>query len=117
MLKQRRAAADDIRSKFLAAEVAVDEAAIRTAESLHAALAGRAAANVPLSTGLDAIEMLTRGCIQAVEARRTLIEAHRIMAPIPAEIGLGVVGYGQTSDCPPIDKPSALGGRHLQAVA
>jgi hypothetical protein len=61
MLKQRRAAAEAVRSSFLPAEHSQDQAAIQAARCLATALEIRASANLPLGTGLDAIAHLSRG--------------------------------------------------------
>lgn len=115
MLKERRAAAEAVRSSFLPAEHSQDQAAIQAARCLATALEVRASANLPLGSGLDAIAHLSRGTALAVEARQSFIEAHKKLVEIPQEIGLGAVGWGDSGGCPPIDPPSA--GTHLQAVA
>jgi hypothetical protein len=115
MLKERRAAAEAVRSSFLPAEHSQDQAAIQAARCLVTALEGRANANLPLGTALGAIAHLSRGTALAVEARQSFIEAHRMLAEVPGEIGLGAVGWGDSGGCPPIEKPGAAG--HLQAVA
>jgi hypothetical protein len=115
MLKERRAAAEAVRSSFLPAEQSQDRAAIQAARCLVTALEGRASANLPIGTALDAIAHLSRGTALAVEARQSFIEAHRMLAQVPGEIGLGAVGWGDGGGCPPIDKPS--GASHLQVVA
>ncbi len=103
MLKQRRAAADAVKAAFLPAEQAQDAAALAAARCLAVALEARVSANLPLGTGLDAIAHLARGAALAVEARQSMIEAHRQLALLPAELGLAVVGWGETGDCPPLE--------------
>ena len=115
MLKERRAAAEAVRSAFLPAEQAQDEAAIQAARCLATALEVRAQINLPLATGLKAIAHLSRGAALAVEARQSMIEAHRALVELPTEVGLSVVGWGDGGGCPPIDMPKA--GAPLQAVA
>jgi hypothetical protein len=115
MLKERREAAEAVRSTFLPAEHAQDEAAIRAARCLATALEARARANLPLATGLVAIEHLSQGAALAVQARQSFIEAHRALAALPNEVGLGVVGWGDGQGCPPIDEPSTF--TTLKAVA
>lgn len=116
MLKQRRAAVEAVRETFLPAEAASDAAAIQAARCLATALEMRASANLPIGTGLDAIALLSRGASQAVEARQALIEAHAKLVQIPGEIGLGVVGWGDSGGCPPI-KASDEAPVPLRAVA
>jgi len=115
MLKERRDAAEAVRSTFLPAEQAQDEAAIRAARCLATALEARARANLPLGTGLAAIGHLSQGAALAVQARQSFIEAHRALAELPHEVGLGVVGWGDGQGCPPIDASSTL--TTLKAVA
>ncbi|RJF90293.1 hypothetical protein [Sphingomonas cavernae] len=114
MLKQRRAAADAVRATFLPAEHAQDQAAIRAARCLATALEARATANLPLGTGVDAIAHLCRGTALAVEARQSFIAAHRALSVLPADIGLGVVAWGDSGGCPDIEP---TGRASLAAVA
>jgi hypothetical protein len=118
MLKQRRDAAAAVKAAFLPAEQAQDAAALAAARCLAVALEARASSGVPLGTGLDAIADLARGAALAVEARQSMIEAHRKLAALPAEVGLAVVGWGETGDCPPIEEmPPQGNSRHLKSVA
>ncbi|UIJ44863.1 hypothetical protein LZK98_17700 [Sphingomonas cannabina] len=108
MLKVRRAAAEAVRSAFLPAEAAQDLAAREAARCLSVALEARAEANLGLGIGLNAISLLSKGVAHAVEARQSMIEAHRALALIPAEIGL-TRAWGEEGDCPPIEQPALAG--------
>jgi hypothetical protein len=103
MLKERRAAVDAVQVTFIAAEKAQDNAAVKAARCLTAALEARQDANLPIGTGMRAIELLTLSTRLAVEARHALIEAHPELAAIPSQIGLDVVGWGPTDECPPTE--------------
>lgn len=105
MLKERLAAANAVRTTFLAAERAQDAAAVETAKCLAAALEARQVANLPLGTGLKAIGLMARSTQLAVEARQSLIEAHPELAAIPGQIGLDQVkAWGPTDDqCVPVE--------------
>jgi hypothetical protein len=117
MLKERRAAAAAVKATFLPAEQAQDIAAIRAARCLAAALEARADARLPLATGLEAIAHLARGAALAVEARQSLIEAHRMLAAVPGEIGLPPHALGDVGDCPPVDPPKGEDLPAIRAVA
>lgn len=100
MLKERRNAADCVRSSFLAAEAIQDQAAIQTTKCLLDALEARASANLALGTGIQAIELLKESAVMAIDARALLVKAHGELAKIPGQIGLNVVAWGPTGDCP-----------------
>lgn len=108
MLKERREAVQAVRATFLPAEQAQDLAAIRAARCLATALEARAEARLPIGTGLAAIGHLARSVALAVEARQSMIEAHREMAAIPGEIGLRETAWGPTGEeCPPVENSAA----------
>ena len=117
MLNQRLEAARSVKSEFLAAESAQDEAAIRAVRAVAAMLEGRRNANLPIGTGLAEIAKAARAAALSIEARQALVEAHPGLAQIPADIGLRAWGYGDDGHCPPVEKLGLDEGRHLQAVA
>lgn len=119
MLNERVAAARMVRTSFLAAELAQDSAAVETAKCLAAALAARQSANLPLGTGLKAIELMARSTALAVEARQSLIEAHPELAALPGQIGLDrVKAWGPTDDqCVPVEPRGTEMAPILSAVS
>ena len=119
MLNARLAAAQAVKTTFLAAELAQDAAAVETAKCLAAALEARQSANLPLGTGLKAIGLMARSTALAVEARQSLIEAHPELAALPGQIGLNrVKAWGPTDDqCVPVEPRGTEMAPILAAVA
>ncbi len=102
MLKQRRDATDKVTVDFLKAEAAVDHAAMLAASCVSTLLQQRVAANLPVGTGVMALQMLSQASLDIINARQRFVEAHRALVDVRAEIGLGqFYGYGDTAECPP----------------
>ena len=117
MLEQRLSAVRTVRSEFLAAEAAQDEAAIRTVRAVAAMLEARRDANIPMGIGLNEIAKATRAAVLSIEARQVLVETHPELAKLPAMIGLAAFGYGDDGVCPPVDAPRGMDSAPLRAVA
>ena len=49
---------------------------------------------------VQAIELLKESAVMAIDARALLVKAHGELAKIPGQIGLNVVAWGPTGDCP-----------------
>lgn len=114
MLKQRRAAAERVAEEFLKVEAVADEAAMLAAACVSTMLEQRAAANLPVTTGLDAIKMMMDATADLVAARRKLIELHGELVHV--RNGIGVKSFGHSSECPP--KTAQLDETpHLRVVA
>ena len=102
MLKQRRDAADAVTSIFLAAEAAVDHAAMLAASCVSTLLQQRVAANLPIATGTAALQLVSQASFDMISARQHFVDAHRALIDVRHEIGLGQFsGYGDTAECPP----------------
>ncbi len=102
MLNQRRQAADRVASEFLKAEAAVDQAAMLAASCVSTLLQQRIAANLPVGTGVAALQMVSQASMDIINARQRFVEAHRALVDVRSEIGLGqFYGYGDTAKCPP----------------
>ncbi|MES2421586.1 MAG: sigma factor-like helix-turn-helix DNA-binding protein [Pseudomonadota bacterium] len=119
MLKQRRDATDKVTVDFLKAEAAVDHAAMLAASCVSTLLQQRVAANLPVGTGVMALQMLSQASLDIINARQRFVEAHRALVDVRAEIGLGqFYGYGDTAECPPNEGAlRADGPVRLAAVA
>jgi hypothetical protein len=117
MLNDRLNASRQIANDFRQAEEAADRAAALTAACMATMLKERAAANLPLGVGLDALQLVTNAAAGLVRARQDMIEAHRALVSARDDIGLRA--YGDTSECPPTDSPRAFasGSVGLAAVA
>ncbi|MDC7808769.1 hypothetical protein [Sphingomonas koreensis] len=106
MLKQRLDAAQTIRASFIKTETMIDAAAISATDCAARMLNARAEVRLPINVGLEAMAKVAEAASLAVRARQLILEAHPLMAEIPAEIGLGrVTGFGGTEDCPELAKP------------
>jgi len=116
MLKERLNAAREVRATFLAAEQAQENAAIEAVRCVLTALEQRRAANLPLNTGLETIQRLSRAAQLSVEARNELVRAHPELAGITTQIGLTTRMIGDVGECPPV--PEGNGdAAHLRVVA
>jgi hypothetical protein len=116
MLKERLTATREVRATFLAAEQAQEYAAIEATRCVLTALEQRRAANLPLNTGLDTIQRLSRAAQLSVEARNELIRAHAELVRLPEQIGLTPRMVGDVGECPPL--PEGNGdASHLRVVA
>lgn len=114
MLNKRLAAVKAVKSDFLTAERAQDDAAIAAARCVATMLEVRRASNLPLGVGLDAIAAMSRTVTLSIETRALLIGVHPMLAALPAE--LGVSAYGDSA-CPPVDSPTGEARAPLRAVA
>ena len=99
MLKERRHAADTVAIHFLKAEAAADEAAMLTSECVSICLRQRLAANLPVGTGIDALQLLSDAASDMMRARQRMVEAHRALVETKGAIGLRA--YGDEAPCPP----------------
>lgn len=113
MLKERRRAVDTVGAYFLKAEAAADEAAMLTSECVSTFMRQRVAANLPVGTGTDALQLLSDAASDMMRARQRMVAAHRALVETKSAIGLRAYG---DEGCP----PSALDERPpvmLAAVA
>ena len=109
MLKQRQSAAQRVAADFLKAEAAADDAAGLAAACVATMIEQRAAANLPVGTGLEALRMVSEASADLIGARQRLIEAHGLLLQVRE--GIGIRGYGDISECPELghgDKPVRL---------
>ena len=99
MLKERRRAVDTVAAHFLKAETAADEAAMLTSECVSVFLRQRQAANLPVGTGIEALQLLSDAAGDLMRARQRMVEAHRALVDTKGAIGLRA--YGDEMECPP----------------
>lgn len=99
MLRERRRAAELVTTDFLKAEAAVDAAALHAAACVTTMLAQRAEARLPVTTGIQALQLVSKAAADMVKARQRFIEAHLLL--VEARSGIGIQGYGDESECPP----------------
>ena len=115
MLNERRRAVQIVTADFLKAEKAADEAATLAAACMRSMLEQRAAAGLPVGTGLEAISLVNDATAELVRARHRLIEAHAALAQVRE--GIGIRGYGDISECPDAFVAPSGSAVHLAAVA
>ncbi len=102
VLRERRDATDRVTIEFLKAEAAVDQAAMLAASCVSTLLQQRVAANLPVGTGVAALQMISQASLDIINARQRFVEAHQALVQVRADIGLGqFYGYGDTAECPP----------------
>lgn len=111
MLKQRREAAQKIAVSLLSVEKASQTAMVAAAEFNTVMLTARAAANLPVVMGQDALDSAAAAYASFAQGMRHIVDAHHRLRDAQTQIGLGQLGarelgFGDTSDCPPIN-PSA----------
>lgn len=114
MLKERRRAAELVANDFLQAESAIDAAAMHAMACVTTMLAQRREARLPVTVGLEALQIVSEAANDMVRVRQRIIEAHALLVEARADIG--VRSYGDQSECPP-DYMSATAAPHLAAVA
>lgn len=114
MLKERRRAAELVTTDFLKAESAVDAAAMHAMACVTTMLAQRAEARLPVTVGLEALQILSEAATEMVQVRQRFIKAHALLVDARADIG--VRAYGDQSECPP-DYMGASSAPRLAAVA
>jgi len=114
MLKNRLAAAERVAQDFLRLESAADEAATLAASCMATMLQQRAEANLPVATGLEALQLISDAARELVKARRRIVEAHGALVAVRE--GIGLRAYGDQSECPDL-AGSAHGPARLAVVA
>ena len=105
MLKQRRTAVDTVTAAFLSTEQYAEQTAASASRCIAVMIEQRAAANLPIDTGADALQLIAEGAELALKARQRFVAAHKHLSALPASIGIHAYGTG---DCPPNE--AQLGG-------
>lgn len=113
MLKQRRKAAETVTAEFLKAEEAIDAAARHAASCMTTMLDQRAEANLPIGTGLQALQLISEASADLLRARQQFAQAHKALVEVRSQIGLSFM-YGDESECPPA--PAADMGEVVRLV-
>nr|WP_310522737.1 hypothetical protein [Polymorphobacter sp.] len=114
MIAQTRIAANELATKLIAAEAAID-AAVAAVASLTATMPlASQQANVGMHVGHEALMHAMESCQMLVKARSNMIRTHKALAVAQHEVGLGAVNF--MGDCPTSASAEAP-QRHLAAVA
>lgn len=106
MMYQKISAAHDIRAQLLPTENKIDEAIAHSAQLIAAMMKARADTGVGTAIGHTAIAQVSAAQVQMIEARRAMIRAHKALVEVGGDIGVLEVGFGDTSECPEVTKPS-----------
>lgn len=114
MRKTRNEAVDVVKSAFMPAERAAESAAAQGARCIAALIEARGHARLPLDTGAAALEQIVLATTLALESRKHFLAAHRLLADLPAELGIEVA-YGP-DDCPPNTARELMQPTVLRAV-
>ncbi len=100
MLKQRRMAAEQVAAGLFEAEAAIDAALNKTAALTAALPAVRSGAGLSALYGQDVMERLSATIAALTQARRGIIDTHKELAEVKAQIGLGAVMVGADGEKP-----------------
>ena len=112
---QQMRAAREVHDLFVASERLVDQASLQIAVCQSKMQIAAGELEVPLATGLRALQKVSEANALMVRARQLMIEAHPLMKTIPGELGLDD-GYGHMEQTPkfattfeaPLDQPEPL---------
>lgn len=102
MLKQRRNAAENLATRLIATEHAVDEAISRMADLAGYMPIARSKANLSAVVGQDAISHAAETLSALVGARGQLVETHNRLAEARDQIGLRAMAMGSDDMKPPV---------------
>ena len=116
MLKERRKATEQVTHVLHEAEAAIDAALSKTAALAGAIPVALVEAKLSTLYCQDAVERVTDSIAALAQARRGIVEAHKELAVVKQQIGLGAVAFGDTGDKPPPHTVTAS-RRALRAVA
>lgn len=119
MLKERRAAVEQIASALFEAESAIDAALTKTATFAGAIPAFRKQAGASALIAQDAMERASQAVVALAEARRAVVEAHKDLTVAKSQIGLGAVTMIDTGGVKPplVDDERPAARASLRAVA
>lgn len=106
MMHQKIAAAHEIRARLLPTEDKIDEAIAHSAELIATLMKARADTGVSAAVGHTAIAQVSAAQVQMIEARRAMIRAHKALVDVGGDAGVLEIGYGDTSECPEVTKPT-----------
>lgn len=111
MPRLRQAVAQLVADRLFAAEAAIDEALTCAAELTAAMPRARIEARLPAVIGQDALDTASEAFMALVEARRRIVETHKLLDSTRAEIGLREVNAGDS-----YPKPNPAQTAHLVEV-
>ena len=98
----RTRAAQKVVDRLIPSEAAVEEALANVTKLLSASIEARMEAQLPISTGRQAINGMSSVVSLITRAREELIIVHEELAETKILIGLREVSYGDLAGCPPV---------------
>ncbi|WP_293906581.1 hypothetical protein [Phenylobacterium sp.] len=102
MLKERRMVAEQVAGALFEAEAAIDVALTKTAHLTGVMPLLRRQAGASALIGQDALERASQAIMALAEARRAIVETHKELSIVQAQIGLGAVRMaGDAGEKPP----------------
>ena len=118
MLKQRRMVAEQVAGALFEAEAAIDAAISKAAHLTCVMPALRRDAGASALIGQDALERATQAISALADARRAIVETHKELSLVQAQIGLGAVKLeGDAGEKPPpVERAGEREARQLRAV-
>jgi len=112
MLKERRMVAEQVAGALFEAEAAIDAALSKTAQLTGIMPMLRKQAGASALIGQDAVERASQAIMALAEARRAIVETHKELSVVQAQIGLCAVRMdGDLGDKPP---PAAVDGTRVR---
>jgi len=102
MLRERRAAAENMAKKLFAAEQAIDDAISKMADLIGYMPIARSNAHLSAVIGQDAISEAAETLNVMVDARRHLVATHNLLAETRDQVGLQAMAMGSTDMKPPL---------------
>lgn len=100
MLNQRLAFAKGVAEELFPAEADLESAIVHASRLTIALVEGRKTANLPITTGQEGLELISRAAAKLVEARGDVGAAHAAFRVAQNELGLRAVSFGDFWECP-----------------
>lgn len=98
MSTTRRAIAQEVMDRLMAAERSTDQALIDTAELAATLLKARLKINAAAEVGQEAFDSIASTFAAHVEGRRSIVTAHKALAEVKVRMGLAAVALGGGMD-------------------
>ncbi|MDM8012232.1 MAG: hypothetical protein QUV08_14855 [Parasphingorhabdus sp.] len=107
MLRQRKAAVQEVQSRLFDAERAIDDAISKVAELTRFMPVARQNAKLSAVFGQEAIGHAGKSITSLIDARAEITAAHNRLAETRDQMGLREMAMGSTGDKPPVVSPTS----------
>lgn len=98
MLNQRLSGARKIVQHLIGTESSIDTAVANSAELVACMTRVRQETNLAAQVGHEALERASAALAKMVEARREIVAAHKELALVQGQVGLGAMALGGLQD-------------------